>query len=137
MFKRHKEIEIKIERKTIFNISSDEAKEYLASIIKDVNTIVSNDKFMEATKKVKLPENATIQDYANLVKKTVPTKIYNFLMLFIDDCYDEVRRILSAIFVTDFEDYRKKSIMDMVQDISSLGTGEIAEILGFFIRSNK
>ena len=93
---------------------------------------MSSDRFMEATKKVKLPENANIQDYANLVKKTAPNKIYNFLMLFANDCYDEVRRILSAIFVTDFEEYKKKSIKEMAEDLSSLGAGEIAKLLGFF-----
>ena len=41
----------KIERKTIFNIPSDEAKKYLTIIVKDVQTILSNDKFMEVTKK--------------------------------------------------------------------------------------
>lgn len=135
MFKRRKEIEIKIERKTIFNIPSDEAKEYLTSIIEDVKTIMASDRFMEATKKVKLPENANIQDYTNLVKKTAPNKIYNFLMLFANDCYDEVRRILSAIFVTDFDKYKKKSIKEMAEDLSSLSAGEIGKILAFFNRS--
>lgn len=123
----------KIERKTIFNIPSDEAKKYLTSIVKDVQTILSNDKFMEATKKAKLPDNATIKDYENLVKRVVPQKVYNFLTLFIDDCFDEVRRILSAIFVTDFEEYRKKSINEMCEDISTLSGAEIGRILGFFI----
>lgn len=138
MFKKKlKETELKIERKTIFNIPSDEAKQYLASIIEDVKTIMSSDRFMEATKKVKLPENANIQDYANLVKKTAPNKIYNFLMLFADDCYDEVRRILSAIFVTDFDEYKKKSIKEMAEDLASLGSFEIAKLLGFFNHSAK
>lgn len=127
MFKKKK-----VEKKTIFNIPSEEARCYLQSIIKDVNTIVSSDKFMEATKKVKLPENATIKDYEYLVKKVAPTKIYNFLTLFIDDCFDEVRRILSAIFVTDFEEYKKKSIKDMCQDISTLSSDELSKIIGFF-----
>lgn len=127
MFKKKKTI-----RKTIFNICSEDAKQYLASIVKDVNTIVSSDKFMEATKRVKLPDNATIKDYENLIKKVYPSKVYNFLTLFIDDCFDEVRRILSAIFVTDFEEYKHKSIEDMCKDISSLSGSEIARIIGFF-----
>lgn len=130
MFKKKKTENV--ERKTIFNIGSDEAKVYLSSIIKDVHEILNNDKFMEATKKVKLPENATIKDYENLVKKTVPNKVYNFLMFFIDDCYDNIRRILSAIFVTDFEVYKKKSIQEMCEDISSLSSSEMSKILGFF-----
>lgn len=128
MFKK----KTKIIRKTIFNISSEEAKPYLESIVKDVHTILNCDKFLEATKKVKLPENATIKDYERLVKKTVPNKIYNILTLFIDDCFDEVRRILSAIFVTDFEEYKHKSIENLCEDISSLNGSEIARILGFF-----
>ena len=105
MFKKKTKI---IERKTIFNISSEEAKQYLTSIVKDVHTILNNEKYMEATKKVKLPENATIQDYERLVNKVYPQKVYNFLMAFVDDCYDEVRRILSAVFVSDFEEYKNK-----------------------------
>ena len=127
MFKKKK-----IVRKTIFNISSEDAKQYLASIVKDVHTIVSSDKFMEATKRVKLPDNATIKDFENLVKRVYPQKVYNFLTLFIDDCFDEIRRILSAIFVTDFEEYKHKSIEDMCKDISSLSGSEIARVIGFF-----
>ena len=127
MFKKKK-----IVRKTIFNISSEDAKQYLASIVKDVHTIVSSDKFMEATKRVKLPDNATIKDFENLVKRVYPQKVYNFLTLFIDDCFDEIRRILSAIFVTDFEEYKHKSIEDMCKDIYSLSGSEIARVIGFF-----
>lgn len=129
MFKKKK---TEIARKTIFNIPSDEAKVYLSSIIKDVHTIISSDKYNEATKRFKLPENATIKDYENLVKKVYPQKVYNLLTLFIDDCFDEVRRILSAVFVTDFKDYSQKSIEEMCKDISSLSGTEIARIIGFF-----
>lgn len=129
MFKKKTKI---IERKTIFNISSEEAKQYLASIVKDVHTILNNEKYMEATKKVRLPENATIQDYERLVNKVYPQKVYNFLMAFVDDCYDEVRRILSAVFVSDFEEYKNKSLQEMCEDISSLSSNELSRILGFF-----
>lgn len=121
-------------RKTIFNIPSDEAKNYLSSIIKDVHEIMNNDKYMEATKKVKLPDNATIKDYENLVKRVAPSKIYNFLSLFIDDCYDNIRRILANIFVTDFDEYKKKSIEDMCEDISTLSSEQIGRIISFFPR---
>lgn len=130
MFKK----KTKIVRKTIFNIPSEEAKIYLSSIVKDVHTILNNDKYMEATKKVSLPDKATIKDYENLVKRVYPQKVYNFLTLFIDDCFDEVRRILSAVFVTDFEDYKNKSLNDMCEDIASLSSNEIVRILGFFLR---
>lgn len=133
MFKKNR-VEIKPARKTIFSIPSDMAKPYLSSIIKDVKTIMDSDKFMEATKKVELPENATIKDYENLVKKVAPAKIYAFLSLFIDDCFDEVRRILSAVFVTEFELYKNKSLNDMCEDIYSLNNDEIIKLLRFFIR---
>lgn len=133
MFGKKKDIVIE-PVKTVFNIPSDEAKIYLSSIAKDVHEILNNDKFMEATKRVKLPENATIKDYEQLVKKTVPQKIYNFLMLFIDDCYDNVRRVLSAIYVTDFEEYKKKSLQEMAEDIARLSQSEIGQILSFFHR---
>lgn len=129
MFKKKK---TKITRKTIFNVPSEDAKVYLASIVKDVHTIISNEKYMEATKRVKLPDNATIKDYENLIKRVYPNKVYNFLTLFIDDCFDEVRRILSAIFVTDFEEYKNKSLEEMCEDISTLSSNEIGRILGFF-----
>lgn len=129
MFKKKK---TKIARKTIFNVSSEEARVYLASIVKDVHTIISNEKYIEATKRVKLPDNATIKDFENLVNRVYPTKVYNFLTLFIDDCFDEVRRILSAVFVTDFEEYKNKSLEEMCEDISSLSSNEIGRILGFF-----
>ena len=128
MFKKKKTETIK----NIFNISSEEAKVYLASITKDVNTIVENEKFIEFTKRVKVPENATTKEFEQLVNKVVPNKVYNFLMVFIDDCYDEVRRILSAIFVTDFEEYKKKSLEDMCKDISTLSKTELGKVLGFF-----
>ena len=128
MFKKKKTETIK----NIFTISSEEAKVYLSSIIRDVKTIMENEKFVDFTKKVKVPENATIKDYENLVKKVVPNKVYNFLTLFIDDCYDEVRRILSAIFVTDFEEYKKKSIEEMCKDISNLSRTELGKVLSFF-----
>lgn len=130
MFKK----KTKIVRKTIFNIPSEEAKGYLSSIVKDVHTILNNDKYMEATKKVSLPDKATIKDYENLVKRVYPQKVYNFLTLFIDDCFDEVRRILSAVFVTDFEEYKNKSLNEMCEDIASLSSNEIGRILGFFLR---
>lgn len=133
MFHRKKEVEIKPVRHTIFSIPSDEAKKYLSSIIKDVDTIMHNDKFMEATKKAKLPENATIKDYEELVKRVAPNKIYAILSLFIDECYDEVRRILSAIFVTQYDLYKNKSLKEMCEDIATLSTNEIKQILGFFI----
>lgn len=124
----------KIEKKkNIFTISSEEAKKYLSSITNDVYTIIKNDKFLEATKKVNLPENATIKDYERLIKNTIPSKIYNFMMLFIDDCYDEVRRILSAVFVTDFEEYKNKSIQEMCEDIANLNVTEVAKIINFFL----
>jgi hypothetical protein len=129
MFKKKK---TELVRKTIFNIPSDEAKVYLSSIIKDVKTILNSEKYVEATKRVKLPENATIKDYENIVKRVYPQKVYNFLTLFVDDCFDEVRRILSAIFVTDFDEYKNKSIEDMCKDISTLSGSEISRIIGFF-----
>ena len=128
MFKKKKTETIK----NIFNISSEEAKVYLASITKDVKTIVEYEKFIEFTKRVKVPENATTKEFEQLVNKVVPNKVYNFLMVFIDDCYDEVRRILSAIFVTDFEEYKKKSLEDMCKDISTLSKTELGKVLGFF-----
>ena len=134
MFGRKKEVEIKPVRHTVFNIPSDEAKKYLSAIIKDVDVIMHNDKFMEATKKAKLPENATIKDYEELVKRVAPNKIYAILSLFIDECYDEVRRILSAIFVTEYELYKNKSLTEMCEDIASLNNDEIKRIIGFFIR---
>lgn len=134
MFGKNKKIEIKPVRHTVFSIPSDRAKKYLSSIIKDVNTIMQNDRFMEATKKVKLPDNATIKDYENLVKRIAPNKIYNFLTLFVDECYDEVRRVLSAIFCTEFELYKNKSLLEMCEDIASLNANEIKQIIGFFTR---
>ena len=132
MFGRKKEVQVEPVRHTVFTIPSDEAKKYLSAIIKDVNIIMQNDKFMEATKKAKLPENATIKDYEDLVKRVAPNRIYAILSLFIDECYDEVRRILSAIFVTNYELYKTKSLTDMCEDIASLNTNEIRQILRFF-----
>lgn len=124
----------KVIKNNIFNIPSDDARKYLQSIVADVNTILNNDKFMEATKKAKLPDNASIKDYEELIKRVAPKKIYNWLMLLTDECYDEIRRILSAVFVTDFEEYRKKSLEQMVDDISLLKDEELLKILRFFIR---
>jgi len=122
---------------TVFDIPSDEAKAYLSAIIKDVNTIISNPKFIEATKKATLPDNPTIADIEKLVTRVAPAKIYAFLSLFIDDCYDEVRRILSAVFITSYDIYKKKSLRAMCDDIVSIQPTHLAQLLGFFIRSGK
>lgn len=128
MFKKKKKKIIK----NVFMIPSTEAKDYLASIIKDVKIILCNDKFMEATKKIKVPENATIKDYENLVKKVVPSKVYNFLETILNDCFDNVINILSAIFVTPKQEYEKKSLEEMCEDISTLTGDQIRRIFSFF-----
>jgi len=131
--KRNK-IDIQPKKLTVFDIPSDEAKAYLSAIIKDVNTIISNPKFIQATKKATLPDNPTIADIEAIVTRVAPAKIYAFLSLFIDDCYDELRRILSAVFITDYEFYKKKTLRDMCEDIASLDTKNLGALLGFFIR---
>ena len=128
-------IDIQPKQLTVFDIPSDEAKKYLSAIIKDVNTIMSNPKFMEAIKKVNLPDNATIADFEKLVTRVAPAKIYSFLSLFIDECYDEVRRILSAIFITDYEIYKRKSLRSMCDDVANIEPTHLGKILGFFLRS--
>jgi len=130
-------IDIQPKKLTVFDIPSDEAKEYLSTIINDVNTIISNPKFIQATKKVEVPENATIKDYEEMLTRIAPAKLYSFLTLFLDDCYDELRRILSAVFITDFEYYKKKSLKAMCEDIASLGKDNLGALLGFFTRSGK
>lgn len=130
-----KKKELVVEKKAnIFTIPSEDAKKYLSIIIRDVKTILSNDNFMEATKKVKLPPNATIEDYSRLVKRVAPEKIGKFLTLFLDDCFDEVRSVLGAIFITDLEEYKKKSIKEMCEDISTLTSDEVLSIIRFFHR---
>lgn len=126
MFKKKKTI------KNIFTIPSEEAKIYLASITEDIKTILNNEKFIDFTKRVKVPENATPQDYVDIVKKIVPNKIYNFITLFTNDCFDEIRRILSAIFVTNYDEYKQKSIEDMCKDITTLSQTELTKVLSFF-----
>ena len=80
--KRNK-IDIQPKKLTVFDIPSDEAKAYLSAIIKDVNTIISNPKFIQATKKATLPDNPTIADIEAIVTRVAPAKIYAFLSLFI------------------------------------------------------
>ena len=133
MFNKKKTEQVLEKKKNVFTINSDDAKQYLSSIIRDVKTILTNDKYMEATKKFKLPDNATIKDYEKLIKKVYPEKIYNYLALFIDECYDEVRRIFSAVFITDFEEYRKKSLIEMCEDLSTLSKNELSKLIGFFL----
>lgn len=134
---RKNKIEIPQKKMTVFDIPSDEAKQYLSAIIKNVNTIISNPKFIEATKKATLPDNPTIADIEKLLTRVAPAKIYAFLSLFIDDCYDELRRILSAVFITDYEYYKKKSLRQMCDDIASIEVKHLGTIIGFFIRSGK
>ena len=129
--KKAKEIEEPI--KTVFDIPSEEAKEYLSSIIKDVNVIISNPKFIQATKKAYLPDNPTIKDVEELLTRVAPAKIYSFLSLFMEDCYEELRRILSAIFITDYEVYKEKSLRAMCEDIAKLDKTHIGQLLSFFI----
>ena len=129
MFKKRKNIEVK---KNIFNIPSDEAKGYLTSILQDVKEILESDNFMELSKKIKVPKDANIKDYENIVKKVAPRKIYALLELFIGTHFDNIVRILSAIFVTDYEEYKKKSIEEMCNDLSTLSAGQIAKIISFF-----
>lgn len=126
--------EIQQKTLTVFDIPSDEAKKYLSSIIRDVGVIINTPSFIEATRKVKLPEDATIKDFEELITRTVPSKIYSFLNLFINDCYDEVRKVLSALFITDYEIYKKKSLNAMCEDLARMDKKYLREFLGFFIR---
>ncbi len=134
---KREQIDIQPRKLTVFDIPSDNAKAYLSSIIKDVDTIISNPKFIQATKKVKLPDNASIKDFEELVTKVAPAKIYSFMSLFIDDCYDEIRRILSAVFITDFEIYKKKSIREMCEDVANIKPKHLGTLLGFFTHLGK
>lgn len=133
MFKKKKTQE-KTAKITVFDIPSTEAKEYLSSITKDVKVILENEKFMNALKKVELSKDATPIDYENVVKRVLPNKVYDFMTLFIDDCFDNVISIMSALFVTNKEEYAKKSIMEICEDFASLGEDKIAKILRFFHR---
>lgn len=127
-------IDIQPRKMTVFDLPSDEAQKYLSSIIRDVDTIVNNPKFMEATKRVHLPEDASIKDFEALVTRVAPAKFYTFLCLFIDDCFDEVRRILSAIFITDYEIYKRKSLREMCDDIAGIQPKYLGRLLHFFIQ---
>ena len=133
MFKKKKTQE-KVVKTTVFDIPSTEAKEYLSSITKDVKVILENEKFINALKKVELSKDATPIDYENVVKRVLPNKVYDFMTLFIDDCFDNVISIMSALFVTNKEEYAKKSIMEICEDFASLGEDKIAKILRFFHR---
>ena len=70
---------------------------------------------------------------SDLIRREDVIKLVNqFVFGLCKEQNDEVRRILSAIFVTDFEEYKKKSLEDMCKDISTLSKTELGKVLGFF-----
>lgn len=128
-----KKAEEPVKIRNVFTVPSDEAQMYLSRVIDDVKTIMQNDRFMEASKKVKLPDNAGLADYEKLIKDTIPSKISSFLSLFIVDCYDNVRRILASLMATDFDEYKNKTLEEMCEDFATLNIAEVTKLIRFFI----
>lgn len=126
--KRRKRVKIR----NIFTVPSEEAKTYLSRIIDDVKQIMSNDNFVDAFCKIKLPENAGLADYEKLIKNTIPEKVNSFLKLFIVDSYDSVRRILASLMATEFDEYKNKTLEQMCEDFATLNIAEVAKLIRFF-----
>lgn len=133
MWWKKKKVEEPKKIRNVFTIPSEEAKKYLGHIADDVKAIFESENFMEASKRVKLPENATRADYEKLIKQITPAKVAGFLRWGLVDCYDNFRRIMACLMAVDFEEYKNKSIEEMCEDFATMNVAEVANLLRFFI----
>lgn len=133
MKKKSKELK----RMTVLDLPFDEGVKRLSSIVDDVYNIVNNPNFVNALgDTIKVPANATKKDLEKIwYGAEVSNKVKGFLNVFLVDETESILNILSTIFCEDKEEYRKKSIKEMLFDIDSLSKDDTGKLISFFTRA--
>lgn len=129
--KKNKKIE---KKKTVLDLPFDEGVKRLSSIVDDVYNIVNNPNFASAiANTIKVPQDATKKDLEKIwYSAEVGGKVKGFLNVFLRDETESILNILSTIFCEDKEEYRKKSILEMLDDLHSISKDDMSQILSFF-----
>lgn len=122
---------------TVLDLPFDEGVKRLSNIVDDVYKIVNNPNFVSALgDPINVPANATRKDLENIwYGADVGNKVKGFLNVFLVDETESILNILSTIFCQDKEEYRKKSIKEMLYDFDSLSKDDTSKLLSFFIRA--
>lgn len=129
LFKRKEQ-----KRKTVFDLPVDDSMNKLSSIVDDVYRILNNKKFVGALEKIKVPKNATRRDLeAVWYGAEVANKVKEFINVFLVEERESILNILSTIFCESKEEYRKKSLSEIVDDIAKLTQDEKGQIFAFFL----
>lgn len=133
LFKRKNECK----KRNVFDLPFDEGTKRLSSIVDDVYRICNNKKFAGAvSKSIKVPANATQKDFENIwYGAEAAKKVKDFLNVFLIDEKEAILNILSTIFCEDKEEYRKKSINEMIDDLQTISVEDRGRLLAFFTRS--
>lgn len=133
MKKKSKELK----RMTVLDLPFDEGVKRLSSIVDDVYRIVNNPNFVNALgDTIKVPANASRKDLENIwYGAEAGEKVKGFLNVFLRDETESILNILSTIFCEDKEEYRKKSIKEMLHDFDSLSKDDTSKLLSFFIHA--
>lgn len=128
MIKKHKKI------KTVLDLPFDESIERLSSIVEDVYNIVGNPKFVDAiSNTIKVPENATAKQLKEIYYgKEVASRLTGFIKLFLVEEKESLINILATIFCQNKDDYRKKSVKQIMADINCLTAQTKGELVSFF-----
>jgi len=137
MFFRKKVKKIEPKKKTVFDLPIGESRAILQNIISDVYAIIDSDTFIELTTKVNVPKVETYAEFKNIVKQFSSKKIKALLELVFNEKFDNIINILSAVFMEKPEEYKKKTIAQIVEDLRNLQPNERDGFIGFFTQAHK
>ena len=121
-------------RKTVFDLPFDESMDNLSNIVDDVYRILNNKKFVGALEKINVPKNATRKDLEEAwYGEEVARKVKEFINVFLVEERESILNILSTVFCESKEEYRKKSLSEIVDDITKLTQDEKGQLIAFFL----
>ena len=138
IFKRKPKQKIAVQKKmTVFDLPIGDSRVIFQNIISDVYAITESDTFIELTTKVKVPKVETYAEFKNIVKQFSSKKIKALLELVFNEKFDNIINILSAVFMEKPEEYKKKTIAQIVEDLRNLQPSEMESFTGFFTHAHK
>lgn len=137
MFFRKKVKKIEPKKKTVFDLPIGESRAILQNIISDIYAIIDSDTFIELTTKVNVPKVDNFDELKRFIKQFSSKKIKALLELIFNEKFDNIINILSAIFLEQPEEYKKKTIAEIIKDLSNLQPNEKDGFIGFFTQAHK
>lgn len=138
IFKRKPKQKISVQKKaTVFDLPIGDSRVIFQNIISDVYAITESDTFIELTTKVKVPKVETYAELKSFVKQFSSKKIKALLELVFNEKFDNIINILSAVFMEKPEEYKKKTIAQIVEDLRNLQPSEMESFTGFFTQAHK